>query len=400
MARKRTRRIQGLLLVTVCAVALIAGLCLVWKDLLPWGKAPAKVPAKERTRVSPVEIQPDLPAAHPIVSNQVSPVQAFPVELVKSNTNAGPNALVLQPVVPEPTPRPVKDALETQIALARRALSPGSIDGRVGSQTRAALRVFQQGENLPVTGTLDLATRHRLTLQEPVFTNYIVTPEDLQRLSVNSDTWLGKSQQARLDFETALELVSEKGWSHPDLIQGLNPAVNWSMVTSGTTVTIPWVSHPPPRAKAAFLRIMLAEKCLRAYDDQTNVLAHFPCSIAKRAEKRPLGLLCIKLAIANPYYVFDPENFPESEEGRQLGRKLMLPSGPNNPVGTVWIGLDRPGYGIHGTPRPEDVGRTESHGCFRLSNWNAEYLMQLVEIGTPVWVMASNASPAVLVKNR
>ena len=88
----------------------------------------------------------------------------------------------------------------------------------------------------------------------------------------------------------------------------------------------------------------------------------------------------------NPNYTFDPDVFPESAEGRQLKTKLVLPPGPNNPVGVAWIGLDKPGYGIHGTPSPEQVGRTESHGCFRLANWNAEYLVKLVWVGMPVYV--------------
>jgi lipoprotein-anchoring transpeptidase ErfK/SrfK len=88
----------------------------------------------------------------------------------------------------------------------------------------------------------------------------------------------------------------------------------------------------------------------------------------------------------NPNYTFDPALFPESPEAKELKTKLVLPSGPNNPVGLAWIGLDKPGYGIHGTPNPEQVGRTESHGCFRLANWNAEYLLRLVEIGVPVRV--------------
>jgi lipoprotein-anchoring transpeptidase ErfK/SrfK len=88
----------------------------------------------------------------------------------------------------------------------------------------------------------------------------------------------------------------------------------------------------------------------------------------------------------NPNYTFDPAVFPESPEARALGRKLILPPGPNNPVGVAWIGLDKSGYGIHGTPKPEDVGRTESHGCFRLANWNAELLLKMVGVGTPVLV--------------
>jgi lipoprotein-anchoring transpeptidase ErfK/SrfK len=134
------------------------------------------------------------------------------------------------------------------------------------------------------------------------------------------------------------------------------------------------------------VQIRLADRVLEALDEQTNLLAHFPCSVAQRVDKRPVGELHVAVVAASPNYTFDPEVFPESAEAQELGRKVVLQPGPNNPVGTVWIGLDRPGYGIHGTPRPEQVGRTESHGCFRLANWNAEYLLQLVRVGTPVLV--------------
>jgi lipoprotein-anchoring transpeptidase ErfK/SrfK len=116
----------------------------------------------------------------------------------------------------------------------------------------------------------------------------------------------------------------------------------------------------------------------------TNLLAHFPCSIGQRVDKRPVGELRVAVLAPHPNYTFDPAVFPESPEAQEIARKLILQPGPNNPVGTVWIGLDKPGYGIHGTPLPEKVGRTESHGCFRLANWNVEYLLKLVSVGTPV----------------
>ena len=92
------------------------------------------------------------------------------------------------------------------------------------------------------------------------------------------------------------------------------------------------------------------------------------------------------VTVPNPDYTWDPAVFPESPEARTVGRKLRLPPGPNNPVGVAWIGLNRAGYGIHGTPKPEEVGRTESHGCFRLANWNAELLRRMAWPGLPVRV--------------
>ncbi len=241
-------------------------------------------------------------------------------------------------------------------------------------------------ENLPSTGVLDAETGARLTLDKPLLTTYTITTNDLARLQPLGKTWLAKSQQSALDYETELELVAEKSHAHPGLIGQLNPDVNWTNLTAGMVVKIPDVDYPAPTNKAAFADIHLGEKFLEAFDQDTNLLAHFPCSIAARFDKRPVGELHVIVIAPNPNYTFDPELFPESPEARQLNQKLVLPPGPNNPVGVAWIGLDKPGYGIHGTPNPEQVGRTESHGCFRLANWDAEYLSRLVWIGMPVFV--------------
>jgi lipoprotein-anchoring transpeptidase ErfK/SrfK len=273
-----------------------------------------------------------------------------------------------------------------QIALASVAISPGSIDGTAGPQTRAAFQAFQRREHLPVTGQFDAATRSRLPLPSPATVSYTLTSEDLARLQPLGATWLGKSQQKALAFENGLELVAEKSQAAPVLIRQLNPAVDWAKISVGASVFVPNVAVAPPRTKAAFIRIQLSAKTLQAFDAQTNLLAHFPCSIAQSVEKRPVGELHVVTLAPQPTYSFDPENFPESKEAREIKSKLLLPAGPNNPVGTAWIGLSLPGYGIHGTPNPESVGRTESHGCFRLANWNAEYLLKLVSVGTPVLV--------------
>ena len=284
-------------------------------------------------------------------------------------------------------PRPVQNVLEAQLALARLGISCGSLDGAIGSQTRAAIMTFQRVENLPTTGELDAATKAKLPLTEAPFTNYVVSAGDLARLQPLAPTWLGKSQQSALDYETLLELAAEKSFSHPNLLRRLNPTFNWTNAIAGAVLQVPNAFYPEPAAKAAFVKIHLSGKMLEAFDANTNLLAHFPCSIARRVEKRPVGELHVAALAPNPNYTFDPDVFPESAEAKELGRKLILPPGPNNPVGVAWIGLDLPGYGIHGTPRPEEVGRTESHGCFRLANWNAEYLLRLITIGTPVYVI-------------
>lgn len=309
----------------------------------------------------------------------------------RDGTSNGPSLVLARPATPEirdngAALRSPKSTYEVQVALARQGIGTGSLDGFLGSQTRAGLRAFQQMKGLPVTGNLDAATKACLMLSGPTETWYTVTPEDLARLSPVGATWLAKSVQDRLDYESILELVSEKAHAHPNLIRTLNPSVDWNRISAGTTLRIPDAEYPPVHCKASFVRIRLGEKSLEAFDRATNLLAHFPCSIARQVQKRPLGRLEVETIALNPNYKFSPEIFPESEEARQLKRPLMIPQGPNNPVGAAWIGLNRPGYGIHGTPHPEQVGRTESHGCFRLANWNAEYLAQLVEVGTPVLI--------------
>lgn len=377
---RRRKRLSDLLAVGLLLALLVGGVWLWWhhkhsakpptqKQILPASSSPQSQPARPTAEAKPA--QPDL--AEPVVIPHKP--AAVPIQDVAKT--ASRNAF----------PRPVRDVLEAQIAMSRRAVSPGSIDGAIGSQTRAAIAVFQRSVNLPETGSLDTNTRLALTLDAPLAMDYVVTTNDLARLQPLGKTWLAKSQQTALEFETELELVAEKAHAHPLLIQKMNPGMNWTNLVAGTVLKIPDVNYPPVTNKAEFIVIHLAPKFLEAFDAETNLLLHCPCSIAAKVEKRPVGSLKVVVVAPDPNYTFDPAVFPESPEAQTIKGKLILAPGPNNPVGVAWIGLDRPGYGMHGTPVPEQVGRTESHGCFRLANWDAAYLLKLVSIGTPVEVV-------------
>jgi lipoprotein-anchoring transpeptidase ErfK/SrfK len=281
-------------------------------------------------------------------------------------------------------PRGVDSALEMQVELHRRAFSCGSIDGVAGVQTAAALSAFQRGAGIAETGLLDAATRDDLPLTAPALGHYTLTVADMAGLHPVPKTWLEKSQLPALGYGSALELAAERFHAHPNLIRKLNPGVDWEAVLPGTTIVVPAVEHVIVGGTATQIVISLDTHELEVIDPLGRVIAHFPVSIARMVTKRPVGSLHVTVVIPNPDYTFDPDLFPESEEGRTLGRKLVLPPGPNNPVGLAWIGLDRPGYGIHGTPDPENVGRTESHGCFRLANWDVLTLVGLVQVGMPV----------------
>ena len=353
----------------LAVLLLLAVVFCIWKFSTPKKSAHKHKHAKTPT----VQVEP--PLIVPVAPTRVSP----------ENISPGPVPPVVEPGT-NGFPRPARGTLEAQIALSRFGISCGSLDGALGSQTRAAIGAFQRQRHLPETGLLDSNTRPALTLDAPPYTTYTVTSNDLARLQPVSPTWLGKSQQTALDYENILELVSEKSHSHPKLIKLLNPDADWTNMVAGTSLVVPAADYPDPDDKAAFIVISLSAKTLEAFDENTNLLAHFPCSIARRVEKRPVGDLHVAAVAPNPNYTFDPSVFPEEPEAQLIKTKLVIPPGPNNPVGTVWISLDKPGYGMHGTPKPEDVGRTESHGCFRLANWNAEYLLKLVWIGLPVYV--------------
>lgn len=329
---------------------------------------------------APVKQIPDSAPARPIV---LTPAPIAPAtNLVSRPTNSRP----VEPV--EHTQRQlrnVQNTLDAQIALARKGISVGPIDGAAGENMRRALLAFQIHNGLPVSGELDAETKAALLVEEPLLIQYTISEADLNRLMRVPSTWLGKSEADRLDFETILELVAERGRSSQTFIRKLNPQINWTNVAAGTLVKMPRID-PPPTPRAAFARVHLYSKTLNVFGRNTNLIAHFPCSIAAKVEKRPIGLLQVAKAAANPTYSFDPEVFSESPEAKKIGRKLTIPAGPNNPVGTAWIGLSRPGYGIHGTPKPEQIGRTESHGCFRLANWNADQFLQMAWSGMPVYI--------------
>jgi lipoprotein-anchoring transpeptidase ErfK/SrfK len=282
--------------------------------------------------------------------------------------------------------RPVETWLEAQVELARRGFSSGSIDGVPGPQSVAALRAFQRGAGLTETGVLDQVTRENLLLTAPALIPHTFTSEELAKLQPVAPTWLGKSEQTALAYATALESVAEHYHASPNFLKRLNLGINWDDLLPGAIIQVPAVEQVTVSGHTTQLQIHLAAHELEATDETGRVIAHFPVSIARNVEKRPVGELHVTVVIPDPNYTFDPEVFPEVPEGRELGRKLIIQPGPNNPVGVAWIGLDRTGYGIHGTPEPEKVGRTESHGCFRLANWDARTLLSLAWTGLPVMV--------------
>ncbi|OGV44977.1 MAG: hypothetical protein A2X46_17565 [Lentisphaerae bacterium GWF2_57_35] len=324
--------------------------------------------------VKPLPSEPAKPPS-PVPSRVVHhvPVLSEPVE---------PAEPVLSPEEQEALFRRV---LSGQILLDRQNFSCGCGDGVMGEKTRTALRAWQNEKGLPSTGEFDDETMARLGEPETVFVRYTITEQDLTELGETPTSWLEKSRLEKLNYASLQELLAEKYHITQNTLSRLNPDVDWPDPPVGTEILAP--DPTGKRVKqAARIRIGLGRKTVRVYDAKGRLIALFPCSIAKDKTKRPSGVLHVAACAENPTYFFDPAVFPEDSEARSLGKKLVIPPGPNNPVGLAWIGLDRTGYGLHGAPHPEDIGKTESHGCFRLANWNAKKLVKMVYTGMPVLI--------------
>ena len=312
-----------------------------------------------------------------------------------SHTLAPPPVATPPPVVqtpPPPTPPaepqiPVDVVFAVQVRLDRENFSSGGADGRWGSKSEKALSAWQKKNHKPVTGQLDDAVIAALGATNDVLTITTVTAADHAALTPFPHSWLARSEQESMGYASIEEMLAEKFHVFRSTLRRLNPGVAWPDPPAGTVVTVPNVKSKdlPPLSK---IEIRLEQKTLRAYDAEGHLVAQFPCSIAADKTKRPVGeTLRVVVWASSPEYTFDPDLFAEDPEAAAIGKKLRIPPGPNNPVGMAWIGLDRPGYGIHGTPSPEDISKTESHGCFRMTNWDALKLVHAVHADLPVVVL-------------
>lgn len=264
------------------------------------------------------------------------------------------------------------EVLALQLALDDAGYSPGRIDGSWGGLTRQALAAWQSAHDLKPTGEFDPATVAAFPARGPVFTNIALPVVEFTAIP---EDWLERSKLKTMGYSTFPEMLAEQSHCTEGLIR----------ITNDTARVL---NHWPAKLpKAARLRVSLGEKSISAFDPAGKIIALFPCSIAADQEKRPAGQLTVTTVALNPDYTYDPVNFPELDETQRGYGKLMIPPGPNNPVGTAWIGLSKAGYGIHGTPHPEQIGKTFSHGCFRLANWNAYRLAQMVSVGMVVEVV-------------
>ena len=288
--------------------------------------------------------------------------------------------------------------LALQICLDREGYSCNTIDGQWGRKSQSALERYCAERSLALPATPEEAYDALFAkTAKPLFRDETVTQDDLDALVAMPDDPAEKSLLDEMGYPTIKEMFAERGHVSRRALERLNPGVDFAALAPGAKIRIPdfptmdeelsvWPkgrSGAPKRPEAAKVKISLSRFEVTAYDKSGRTIALFPCSIAKnKAKLPPHGELKIVNQIARPNYTYTPDYTPP---GKKVSRYIW-PAGPRCPVGMAWLGLNLPGYGIHGTPRPESIGNAESHGCFRLANWNAARLYALCPIGTPVIV--------------
>jgi lipoprotein-anchoring transpeptidase ErfK/SrfK len=267
-----------------------------------------------------------------------------------------------------------------QVSLDRLRFSPGPIDGNLGANTKKALRAFQRAHSLPETGRPDKAVWDQLgeAAPESALVEYTITPNDVAGPFEPTipPTLEGKAQLDRLSYTGPDELLTEKFHMDKTLLKRLNPGKKFDQ--PGTTLRVASVERPEP-VKAGRLVVDKKVGGVFVFDRQNSIIAFYPATIGSSEMPSPSGTAKVTKVVHNPTYVYDPAKLHFKEV--KTSKKLEIKPGPNNPVGLVWIELDKPGYGIHGSPQPSAISRQRSHGCVRLTNWDAMDLAKLVSKG-------------------
>ena len=268
-----------------------------------------------------------------------------------------------------------------QVMLNNNHASPGAIDGSSGKNTLKALASFQQMQGLPTTGELDQATWNDLiaTQNKPAFIEYKITEADLKgpyAKSIPSDYAL-QAKMPGLYYTRVTEMLGEKFHMDEAFLKQLNPKATFNKV--GEKIIVTNVRNNLPEN----IHLIVAHKGakqLYLFNDRNQMIGSFPATIGSSDTPSPTGTYKVVGATKNPYYSYSPSNFIQ---GKNL-KPLTLPPGPNAPVGNVWIGLSKRSFGIHGTPNPSAISKTASHGCIRLTNWDANDLGNKVSSGVTV----------------
>ncbi|WP_180053195.1 L,D-transpeptidase [Acinetobacter sp. YH12236] len=260
--------------------------------------------------------------------------------------------------------------------------SPGAIDGTSGKNTLKAIASFQQMNGIKPTGTLTQETWDALLAKQgskPAFVEYTITEEDLKgpyAESIPSDYAL-QAKMKGLYYTRVTEMLGEKFHMDEDFLKKLNPKATFKK--AGEKLIVANIRNEVPED----IHLIVAHKGakqLYLFNSRNQMIASFPATIGSSSTPSPTGTYKVTGVAKNPWYSYSPSNFVQGNNKKPLS----LPPGPNGPVGNIWIGLSKKSFGIHGTPNPSAISKTASHGCIRLTNWDANDLGRKVKSGVTV----------------
>ncbi|MBB3945725.1 lipoprotein-anchoring transpeptidase ErfK/SrfK [Rhizobium skierniewicense] len=285
-----------------------------------------------------------------------------------------------QPVT-APVNRSRQEIVALQVFLDREGISPGVIDGKMGDNVNKAIAAWQDmtGDRLDPNNTDDILERLRNTGGLAIV-DYTITAADAAGPYVASipDDYAEKAQLPAMAYTSTSEALAERFHMDETYLKELNPGIDFTV--PGTIIK---VVSPGDTKKGQVARIVAHKgiKQVFAYDEGGVLIAAYPATIGSSDTPSPSGTHTVERIALNPGYTYNPKiNFQQG----QNSQILQIPPGPNGPVGTVWIALSKPTYGIHGTPEPSKIGKTNSHGCIRLTNWDATELAKMVRPGVVV----------------